>query len=145
MALETHHIDNRMERCVACTKRFADRDRVTPSYVVGELGLDMRQQPEVGLIFFRGMDDARPFFKHVDCDDPTLKDNVLLPSIHYCIRCRMPLKRLDIVHPVFQVTNPQETNPNDPTDKGVSFGERVHFAHADCRDVSLARTGSLIV
>lgn len=145
MGLETHQIDNRMDRCVQCTKRFADRDRIAPSYVTEELGLDAPKQPEVGLLLFNAADQARPFFHHVDCEDPSLRDSPLLPSIHYCIRCRLPLERRDLVHPVFQVVNPTATNPGDPTDKGVEFGERIHFAHIDCKDARLRRTSALIV
>lgn len=146
MSLETHHIDNRMDRCVSCTKRFVDRDRVKPGYVAGELGVSLLAQPEMGLLRLAdAIDNARPFFRHVDCDDPTLKDNPLIPSIHRCIHCRTTLGSRDFVVPVYQVIDPNTTNPDDPTDQGVSFGERIHLAHVNCRDPRLARTSALIV
>lgn len=146
MGLEQHHIHNRIGRCVKCTKAFADRDRVHPSYVAGELGVDLTGQPEVGLLQIQNaMNDARPLFRHVVCEDPSLRETALLPSIHYCIKCRLPLSRKDLVSPVFQVVNPKATSPTDPTDQGVEFGDRIHFAHIDCKDAKLARTSALIV
>lgn len=145
MRLETHHINNRAERCVACTKRFEDRDRVAPCYVVGELRLDAPAQPEVGLLLFHEEDPARPFYRHVDCADRSLRRTPMRPSIHYCIRCQLPLGTRDFTFPVFQVINPIARNPSDPSDTGVEFGERIHFAHIDCKDAQLKRTSALVV
>ena len=143
MSLETHHIDNRMDRCAVCTKRLRDRDRVVPSYVAGELKHHVPYQSEVGLLIFHAED--RPFFVHVNCFDPTLAEAPLKPSIHYCICCQLPLGPRHFVHPVYQVVNPMAVGPNDPTDLGVAFGERIHFAHIDCKDPEHKRTSALIL
>jgi hypothetical protein len=144
MTLDTHHIDNRMERCAACTKKLADRDRVVPSYVAGEMKHQPPEQSEVGLLIFRGED--RPFFVHVNCFDPTLQESALLPSIHYCICCQLPLGRRHFVHPVYQVVDPRAADPaGDPLNAGVAFGDRIHFAHIDCKDPEHKRTSALVV
>ncbi len=67
------------------------------------------------------------------------------PSIHYCICCQLPLGPRHFVHPVYQVVNPMAVDPNDPSDLGVAFGERIHFAHIDCKDPEHKRTSALIL
>lgn len=143
MGLETHHIENRMHRCAVCTKPMQDRDRVVPSYVAGEMKHYPPIHSEMGLLTFHA--DDRPFFVHVNCFDPMLLEVPLLPSIHYCVHCQMPLGPRHFVHPVYQVVNPLAVSPTDPTDRGVAFGERVHFAHIDCKDPEHKRTSALIV
>lgn len=144
MGLETHHIDNRLERCAVCTKKLKDGDRVVPSYVAGEMKHYPPQQSEVGLLIFHA--DDCPFFVHVNCFDPQLREIALLPSIHYCICCQLPLGRRHFVHPVYQVIDPVAADPaGDPQNAGVRFGERIHFAHIDCKDPEHKRTSALIL
>jgi hypothetical protein len=138
--MDSLRIDAVSERCLVCTKHLADRHRVVPTYDTSSL-LYSRQHLEVGLL----VNDVRPMWRHVDCADPMLRGYNVLPDIHYCVRCRAPLGKSEIVHPVFQVVDPKAQNPNDPTDVGIAFGDRIHFAHADCKDRQMRSTSPLIV
>jgi hypothetical protein len=50
-----------------------------------------------------------------------------------------------VIQPVFQVINPREQNPLDPTDVGIALNERVYFLHADCSNPGLNRHSSNIL
>lgn len=67
------------------------------------------------------------------------------PDIQYCIRCRKHLGTTDIVQPVFGVENANAVNPADPTDRGLSLGERIYFVHVECTNPKLTQGGGLLV
>lgn len=67
------------------------------------------------------------------------------PDLQYCIRCRQSLRTDHIVQPVFGVDNPNAINPADPTDRGVTLGERIYFVHVDCGNPALRQGQGLLV
>lgn len=127
-------------RCVTCCQALDVRHRVLGSYRMSDL-VYARHELEVG--FFTG--ETRPVWSHVDCADPSLERWNMRPDIQYCIRCRVGLKKTDIVQPVFGIEQTNVVNPADPTDKGLVLGDRVYFIHADCKRPSLATGGGLLV
>lgn len=89
--------------------------------------------------------NVRVLYKHVECSDPALMRSYhVIPTIEQCIRCKQKLLPAHVIQPVYQVTGVDVVNPQDPTDKGIELGERIHFVHVDCGSPDL-RAGSLLV
>jgi hypothetical protein len=127
-------------RCVTCRQVLDARHRVLGAYRVSDL-VYARHEIEVGF-FSHG---ARPLWRHVDCLDTTLARWKMRPDIQYCIRCRKHLHTADIVQPVFGVENANAINPVDPTDRGLTLGERIYFVHVECANAKLTQGGGLLV
>lgn len=84
--------------------------------------------------------DVRIHYRHVDCADPELRKGSyhVIPTIEQCIKCKQKLLPNHFVMPVHQITGVDVVNPNDPTDKGLELGERIHLVHVDCTAPSLS-------
>lgn len=130
--MESVRLDAIYARCILCGHAHADGHRVVPAYRASSF-LYARQEIELGLF----VGDIRPMWRHVDCEDPKLSRYQLRPDISYCIRCRKHVEADDCIHPVMQIIDPRATNPTDPTDNGVTLGDRIHFVHVDCMNPRL--------
>lgn len=128
------------KRCIVCTQAFGALHRVLGAYRAADL-FSARPEVEVGLF----VGDCRPLFRHVACDDVTLKAWKMRPDIQYCIRCRDKIHNRDVVQPVFGVQDAQAVNPLDPTDKGLTLGERIYFVHVDCKNRDLSTGNGILV
>lgn len=127
-------------RCLTCRQVLDARHRILGAYRVSDL-VYARHELDVGF-FSHG---ARPHWRHVSCTDPTLAKLHMRPDLQYCIRCRRRLSTDDIVQPVFGVENANAINPHDPTDRGLTLGERIYFTHVDCTNPKLSAGDSLLV
>lgn len=125
--------------CANCGRRFDNRHRIKPAYRVNEI-TSFYNQVALGIIGAQ----ARNFWVHLDCEDPTVKDTKwkMNPDINHCIACGEGLATKDIVTPVFQVIDPRAVNPNDLTDIGIALNDRIYFVHADCANRELNKRGS---
>ena len=132
-------LDAVASRCVRCCQVFRDRHRLLGSYRADDL-VYARDAHEVGLFG----EKVRPYWIHVDCQDPTLYQWNMRPDVTYCIRCRKAVQTHDYVQPVFGVLDGKAVNPADPTDVGVLLSDRIYFIHADCRDSGLKGTSPII-
>ena len=127
-------------RCVTCCQALDVRHRVLGSYRMSDL-VYARHELEVGY-FSHG---ARPLWRHVDCADPTLKGYNMRPDIQHCVKCRKRLAKDDIIQPVFGIENANAINPADPTDRGLTLGERIYFMHADCANPAHSEGRGILV
>lgn len=137
--MDSLRIDAVSERCLVCTAPLARRHFVVPTYLAHDL-LYAKQHLEVGLL----VNGVRPMWHHVDCADPSLKRYNVLPDIHYCLRCRRQISNYEVIQPVFCVDNPRAVNPKDPTDVGMTFGDRIYFRHVDCTNRQLRDDAALL-
>ena len=128
------------KRCVVCAQAFGALHRVLGAYRAEEL---FSSVPEVEVGLFVG--GCRPLFRHVACDDPTLKAWQMRPDIQYCIRCREPIQNRDVVQPVFGIQDAHAVNPFDPTDKGLTLGERIYFVHVECKNRDMSTGNGILV
>lgn len=126
--------------CISCGHNLKIRDRVMVAYTASSL---FSAGPEYDVGLFDG--GARPLLRHVDCQDPTLKSWKMKPILHSCIRCRNPLKKNDVVQPVFGIESPRTVNPHDPTDVGLSLSDRIYFIHVDCKRTDLTTGSGILV
>lgn len=126
--------------CVVCSQPLCALHRVVGAYRAEDL---FSSAPDVEVGLFVG--SGRPLFRHVACEDPTLKNWKMRPDIQYCIRCRKGLATRDVVQPVFGVQDAQAVNPLDPTDKGLTLGERIYFVHVDCKNTDMSRGQGVLV
>lgn len=128
--------------CAACGCSFQDRHRIVSVYRTSDV-TSFYTQVELGIIGSQ----VRNFWKHLSCDDPTLRhsDWHMNPDLNHCIRCNKALSQKDMVSPVFQVTDPNAVNPDDTSDVGIALAERVYFVHADCRNIALNKSATNIL
>jgi hypothetical protein len=134
--MDSRHIDASATRCMRCTAPLCDRQRVTLDYLAGDL-FYAREQLDFGVIL-----DVRIYYTHVDCADTELLRGKyrVIPTIEQCIKCKQKLRPVDFIQPVYQITGVDAVNPNDPTDKGIELGERLHFVHVDCTAPTLSNS-----
>jgi len=122
--------------CADCGKQFQDRDRIITLYrtssILQCMGL-FKDPIEIGI----AGGEARNSWVHYNCQDRALGSVSLIPEIRMCLVCKAKFSKDDMVIPVFQIIGNDVVNPSDPTDVGIALGERVYFAHHDCRNQRL--------
>jgi len=128
------------QQCVSCGKPFKDGHLVFAAYWCNALS-SFEKQVDLGLIG----SEVRNTWLHFNCDKPLRTDWAMYPDLHSCIRCKKKLETADLVQPVFQVTNPRAVNPNDFTDVGIAFNERVYMVHCDCFNPQLTHRSTNIL
>ena len=133
-------LDAVTKRCIGCHQELAVYHRVLGGYRAGEL-FSSDPGAEVGLF----VGNARPLLQHVSCQDPTLATWKMQPVLHNCIKCRKALQKADAVQPVFGVQDAVALNPHDPTDVGLTLGDRIYFIHVDCKNPGLGAGNGLLV
>lgn len=130
--LDTIRIEALNSQCTACGNPLHDRERIVATYPVSSIR-SFEKQIELGILGA----GIRNYWVHLDCTNPFLQGYSMIPDITHCIHCKNLLTPTDIVLPVFQVTGVNVANPEDPTDKGLTLGDRVYFVHANCKNRNL--------
>jgi len=126
--------------CAACSHPFKVAHRICSLYKADEIR-SFSVQVELGIAGA----GVRNFWVHLLCKNPTLEGYLLKPDIHICVECQNKFERDDMLIPVFQVTDPRAVNPLDPTDVGLSLGERVYFVHGSCRNKTLTKDSANVL